>query len=143
MLAVTRRMRHLSRVSRLLICLLAGSGVDGFELPGLSCTKSPELPLYALARQAKITGEVQVMIKIHDVSRADIDVVSTVHRLLGAAVKSALSRSTFSDICKGETVKLIFDFRMEGAPSVNPLTVYKIEQPNRVVIVSGPGITNF
>ena len=140
---LTRATRPFSRISVLSICLMTGNGVGGFQLPGLSCTKSLELPLYALARQARTTGEVQAIIKVHNATYVDVDVFGTVHHLLSAAVKTALSRSIFSDTCKGETVKLIFEFRMEGAPSVNPLTIYRIEQPNKVVIVSSPEVTNF
>ena len=120
-----------------------GSGLmRGTDSLPLGCIESLELPSYDLAHQSSATGEVIAMLEFQPDRRAKVETFGKASPILHDVLKRAIGRSTLLPACQGETIRLVFDFRIEGAPMVKPAVTYRVEPPNRIRVTGRPAIPN-
>ena len=81
-------------------------------------------------------------LKARKEGHADLVVLGDGHPVLIGAVKAAIDHSTFLEKCNGETLGLVFEFKLEGPPVTSHRAVYRIEPPNKVVIAISPPMTS-
>jgi hypothetical protein len=98
---------------------------------GLGCISEIALPVYgSLPWLAQITGTARVTIHL-DTSGKPVHLdVHSPHKALTDWVKGMLTKSSFLGSCGGQTVHLVFKYRLDGE---------RREAPDNHVVVKSPG----
>lgn len=116
-------------------CMTAGAD-------GLECTSGLLIPDYPpLARSARLSGTAAVHLQIgRDRQPRNID-VEGVHELLRTAVRDSVDRSKYNPKCRGTTLEVFFEFRIEGMPTDKAdrgrvMFVW----PNRFIVTAKPAL---
>jgi hypothetical protein len=111
----------------------------------VACVERLQMPGYStLARQVRAEGTITASVSL--TTRASIQEINTEFKsktqrvvgLLIPLVEKAIMDATFRPTCAGETVVLIFDFKIAGQPSYNPRQSAAFGYPNKFWIVTEP-----
>lgn len=108
----------------------------------MHCLVEMEIPRYSgLARLALKTGTVVSRITIGSDGRpAEFYFDSPDQRLSGEVQAWLEGTARFQPSCRGETVSLLFTFRLEGEPREAPFTIVRFRPPNHFIIITQPQI---
>jgi hypothetical protein len=126
--------------------LKGGSAQNPFEPDThVACVERLPMPEYsALARQVKAEGTITASIVLSpraSVQEINTEFKSKTQRLVGLLiplVEKAVTEAAFRSTCAGETVVLIFDFKVAGPPSDCPRQSVALGHPNKFWIVTEP-----
>ena len=146
-LRINDKWPELRRIVGVALCLvgLAITGCNSLlfaaDRPGLWCISKSSLPVYAgLPWQAQLTGTATARIIVGSEGKPlEIKVAGT-HGALTAWVKGWLNRTSFLPECKGQTIDLKFEYRLEGARREFPDNQIVIKFPGTFEITAHPPI---
>jgi hypothetical protein len=116
----------------------SGQQTSAVASPCLERMKLPDYPPLPLV--ARIHGEVLIDVHVSEkLTFSDMEIQGTPHPLLVGAVWEALQNSTFAPKCRGQLIRLVFAFVIEGKETKTPqaASLY-FSYPNRFWIVAHP-----
>jgi hypothetical protein len=112
----------------------------------IGCVERFQTPVYsAVARQVKAEGTITASVVLSpqgSVQEISTDFKSKTQRAIGLLiplVEKSIVEAAFRSTCAGETVVLIFDFKIIGQPSESPKQSVSFGYPNKFWIVTEPG----
>jgi hypothetical protein len=111
----------------------------------IGCVERLEAPAYsAVARQVKAEGTITASVvltqsaSIHEITTEFKSKTRRAIGLLIPLVEKSIVEAAFRPTCAGETVVLIFDFKIAGQPSDSPKQSVSFGYPNKFWIVTEP-----
>jgi hypothetical protein len=111
----------------------------------IACVERLLTPVYsAVARQVKAEGTITASVVLSpsaSVQEISTDFKSKTRRAIGLLiplVEKSIVEAAFRSTCGGETVVLIFDFKIVGHPSESPKQSVSFGYPNKFWIVTEP-----
>jgi hypothetical protein len=139
--------RHAAAMLLTLLCVTPGATQNPFEPDThVSCIDRLRIPAYsAEARRSRAEGTITasvVLTKDASVDWFKTEFQSKAPKAIGVLmelVEKAIREATFRPLCGGETVSLIFDFKIAGRPADDPQQSASFSYPNRFWIVTEPG----
>jgi hypothetical protein len=131
----------------LLVHAVSAPGQNPFEPDyHIGCVERLRVPGYsAAARQAGAEGTITSKVVLAADASAELitsEFQSKTQTAIGwlmQLVDQSIREATFRPGCGGETLTLVFNFRIEGRPSDNPQQSVSFGYPNHFWIVTEPG----
>jgi len=95
----------------------------------------------ALGYQARIKGIVHLTLTLDDTGSVSVVEVVSGHPILARAAEENIRSWRFASLCAAkpnqlQTLEFTYDFRLEGAVADHPITRFRYEHPNRVIVIS-------
>jgi hypothetical protein len=104
----------------------------------ISCIDRLQMPTFpALARKARVQGTINAVVVLSP--QGSVQTMNTKgHPLLVPSVEDIIRTAKFRSDCGGKTVTLVFDFRLAGSGSQQPMQSVSFGAPNRFWIAVQP-----
>jgi len=105
----------------------------------IACVERIQIPAFPpLARMARVEETINAAVLLS--SRGSVRAISTGkgHPLFLPSVEGVIRAATFHSECAGKTVTLVFDFRLAGLGSEQPMQSVTFGAPNKFSITVKP-----
>jgi len=105
----------------------------------IGCIDQVMIPTYTnIARKAGAGGEVELQIVVGANGKAKTIQSQATSDFLSAESEIFLKAATYKKSCTGKVVRIRFEFKLAGEPSLDPVTRYVFLPPNKFRIESAP-----